>query len=344
MRKDFTIKREYFYIAYAIVVILTAIVGLRFVTLYFGENSNIVKHDTYEKYYAIIADDSSSTFWESVYEGAHEYGLDKGVYVENFASSFSEKLSKEQLMRIAIASNVDGIMINADESEAMNSLIDEAVSKNIPVVTLYNDASSSRRISYVGVGNYNIGQEYGKQALGICKSLSWERTGGIDIVVLVSSVPTSSQMLVYSGIQETLETDILSSRITLNTVKIDDSNTFTIEETIRDIFMNEDVPDMIVCLSELDTTCVYQAVIDYNKVGQVNILGFYDSAPILNAIDRNIINSTIALDTRQMGEYCVDALLEYDRVGFTSQYFAVDIEVINSDNVKLHMEETAYEN
>lgn len=344
MKRDFVIKLEYFYIAYVIVVILTAIIGIRFVTLYFDEKSSNINSETYDKYYVIISDDSSSGFWESVYEGAHEYGLDKGVFVENFASSFSENLSKEQLMRIAIASNVDGIMINADESETMNDLINEAMLKSIPVVTLYNDASTSRRISYVGVGNYNIGKEYGKQALNLCKSISLERSGDMDIVVLVSSVPTSSQMLVYSGIQETLETDVLSSRITLNTVKIDDSNTFTIEETIRDIFMNEDVPDIIVCLSELDTACVYQAVVDYNKVGQVNILGFYDSAPILNAIDRNIINSTIVLDTKQMGEYCVDALLEYDRVGFTSQYFAVDIEVIDSKNIKMHMEDTAYEN
>lgn len=336
MKRDGMGKREFFFVAYVIIILLTAIAGLSFVTSYFGKGNDISDPTIYDKYYVIISDNHDSDFWKSVYEGASEYGLENNVYVEDLANSFPDNLTKEELMSIAIASNVDGIMLSADESEEMTDLINEAVAKNIPVVTLYNDSSSSKRISYVGVGNYNVGKEYGKQAISVAKGLS--TTDEIDVVVLVSSSPTSSQMMIYSGIQETLEQDDLSTRIILNTVKIDDTNTFTIEENIRDLFMDESVPDIIICLNELDTTCVYQAVVDYNKVGLVGILGFYDSEAILAGIDKNIINSTIRIDTKQMGEYCVDALLEYDKVGFTSQYFAADIEVINATNVRSYME------
>ena len=58
---------------------------------------------------------------------------------------------------------------------------------------------------------------------------------------------------------------------------IDDSTTFSVEESIRKIFLEEDVPDIIICLNELNTTCVYQTVVDYNKVGEVRILGNYTS-------------------------------------------------------------------
>lgn len=336
MKRDEMEKRQFFLVAYVVIVLLTAIAGLSFVTSYFGKGSQISKPTTYDKYYVIITDNHDSDFWQAVYEGASEYGLANNVYVEDLAASFSDSYTKEELMSIAIASRVDGIMLSADESEEMTSLINEAVSKNIPVITLYNDSSSSKRISYVGVGNYNVGKEYGKQAISIAKGLS--TTEDFDVVVLVSSSPTSSQMMIYSGIQETMEQDDLSTRLNLNTVKIDDTNTFTIEESIRDLFMDENVPDIIICLNELDTTCVYQAVVDYNKVGEVGILGFYDSEAILTGIDKNIINSTIRIDTKQMGEYCVDALLEYDKKGFTSEYFAVDIEVITVTNVRSHME------
>lgn len=336
MKRDEMEKRQFFLVAYVVIVLLTAIAGLSFVTSYFGKGSQISKPTTYDKYYVIITDNHDSDFWQAVYEGASDYGLANNVYVEDLAASFSDSYTKEELMSIAIASRVDGIMLSADESEEMTNLINEAVSKNIPVITLYNDSSSSKRISYVGVGNYNVGKEYGKQAISIAKGLS--TTEDFDVVVLVSSSPTSSQMMIYSGIQETMEQDDLSTRLNLNTVKIDDTNTFTIEESIRDLFMDENVPDIIICLNELDTTCVYQAVVDYNKVGEVGILGFYDSEAILTGIDKNIINSTIRIDTKQMGEYCVDALLEYDKKGFTSEYFAVDIEVITVTNVRSHME------
>ena len=97
--------------------------------------------------------------------------------------------------------------------------------------------------------------------------------------------------------------------------------------------MNEKLPDIIICLNELSTTCVYQAVVDYNCVGEVAILGYYDTDTILKAIKRNVVNATISIDTEQMGAFCVDALQEYYRFGYTSQYFTADVTIIDQNNV-----------
>ncbi|MCQ2528282.1 MAG: substrate-binding domain-containing protein [Saccharofermentans sp.] len=335
-------KNYIFFSLYVVLVLLTAFIGIRFVSVYFSDGSNQANQEIYDKYYVVISDDNQSSFWKSVYEGAYNYGLENNVYVEDLATGFSGDLSKEELMRIAIASNVDGILVSADDSKEMTALIDEAASKGIPVVTLYNDAPNSKRISYVGVGSYNIGTEYGRQALSVAKSIYAENPDEqINVVVLVDSVPSTDQMMVYSTLQESFEKDALSFRLNLDMVKIDTTNTFSVEENIRDVFLSEDVPDIIICLSELDTTCVYQAVVDYNQVGKVNILGYHDSVTILQGIERGIINSSIRIDTQQMGEYSVNALLEYDRAGFTNQYFTVDIDVINSYTVSAYMEDSA---
>ena len=58
---------------------------------------------------------------------------------------------REDLMRIAISSGVDGIFVEADESEELTELIDEAVDRDIPVVTLYGDNTHSKRCSFVAV-------------------------------------------------------------------------------------------------------------------------------------------------------------------------------------------------
>jgi len=87
----------------------------------------------------------------------------------------------------------------------------------------------------------------------------------------------------------------------------------------------------------LNTTCVYQAVVDYNKVGKINIIGYYDSDTICRAIERNVIYATISVNTKQLGMNCVSALDEYKESGHVSEYFSVDILLITSDNVSEYL-------
>ena len=185
----------------------------------------------------------------------------------------------------------------------------------------------------VGVGSYNLGREYGRQVLKLA-SVS-ESTAPMTVAVLVNAhALNSAQNIVCSGIQDALEQEkIRGPEIELSLITVDDTNTFSVEESIRDIFMNEKLPDIIICLNELSTTCVYQAVVDYNCVGEVAILGYYDTDTILKAIERNVVNATISIDTEQMGAFCVDALQEYYRFGYTSQYFTADVTIIDQNNV-----------
>lgn len=173
----------------------------------------------------------------------------------------------------------------------------------------------------MGSGSYDLGREYGRQVLEIIRRkrlpkaqvqvvplydengnrLMWTETVEpcpVKITVLVNAhTRDSRQNILCSGIQETIENEKRRDLdIELSLVSIDDTNAFSVEESIRDIFMEKNLPDIIVCLNELNTTCVYQAVVDYNKVGQIHILGYYDSDTILKAIDRNVIYATVTID------------------------------------------------
>lgn len=348
----------WYFILTILLIAITAVTGV-FVFRFYIDHFTI-KQDAnlYDRYYVMIAEDTNASLWQSIYEGAYAACLKENTYVDLLNDSFDSNYSKEDLMRIAIASEVDGIIVAADESDEMTDLIYAATTEGIPVVTLYGDNTHSNRCSFVGIGSYDLGKEYGRQVLEIAQtdtaeisvqtntesgSLSLE-TGQtekkvISVMVLVNAnAQDSGQNILFSGIQETIENEKQDgTEIEISLVSIDDTNAFSVEESIRDIFMKEDLPDIIICLSELHTTCVYQAVVDYNKVGQVNILGYYDSDTILRAIDRNVIYATISIDTMQMGQFCVDALTEYNTYGNTSQYFIADIALINKDNVALYL-------
>lgn len=318
-------------------ILVTTVIGVVLFRFYLARFTQERDTNLYEQYYMMITGDRNSSLWQSVYQGAYEAGLEQNSYVDLLDEDFSGKYSREDLMRIAIASKADGIIVAADESEEMTELIDEAVAGGIPVVTLYGDNTQSGRVSFVGIGSYDLGREYGRQVLNIAGDMEHEL---LRVMVLVNAYAQDTvQNIIYSGIQETIENEKAEDmEIEMSFFSVDDTNAFSVEESIRDIFMEGELPDIIICLNELNTTCVYQAVVDYNKVGQVNILGYYDSYTIINAIDRNVIYATVSIDTMQMGQFCVEALTEYNTYGNTSQYFTADIALIDKDNVALYLE------
>ena len=317
-------------------VLITITVGVFAFRFYLNGFKEVKDDNTYEQYYVMITEERKSSFWQSVYRGAYERGLEENVYVDMLGDNLSQEYSREDLMRIAISSAVDGIIVAADESDEMTQLINEAASERIPVVTLYGDNTHSNRCSFVGVGNYNLGREYGRQVLKIAEEKRDKQS--VKVAVLVNALD-SGQNIFCSGIQDAIDQEKSEKfEIEISLISVDDTNAFSVEESIRDIFMEEELPDIIVCLNELNTTCVYQAVVDYNKVGQIAILGYFDSDTIINAIDRNVINATISIDTGQMGRFCVDALTEYYEFGNTSQYFTADVTLIDKSNVSDYLE------
>ncbi|MCR5520895.1 MAG: substrate-binding domain-containing protein [Lachnospiraceae bacterium] len=303
----------------------------------------------YEKYYVMIVPEQESSFWNEVCESARKAGEERNVYVEQLGKSMLRRYSREDQLRIAIAESVDGIIVTADESEDMRDLIKLATDNGIPVVTLVSDCPSSDRCSFVGINNYNVGREYGERIVQLAKT---KKSAGetVKVAVLVDSyTEEAGQNILCMGIQEAVETgvrlhytDFRAVDITL--VPIDDSNAFSTQEGVRELVIgNESEPDIIVCLSETETTSAYQTVVDYNKVGVISILGYHDSASILNAIDRRVIEATIAIDTDRLGRTCVEALDEYSRLGATSQYFTVDSSLIDTANVSGYLKEVPYE-
>lgn len=291
---------------------------------------NSIEYSHYSKQYAFIVNDQTDTFWESVYESAKTEGEKDNIYVEQFGKNLAASYSKSELLEIAINSGVDGVIIEGDDSENLIDLINEAVEKGIPVVTVLSDCNNSNRQSFVGVNGYSIGQVYGEQVLKI------EKDYKSNILVLMNTnINDTSKNIIYAGIKDTLNGDMFyNSNFNLNILAINNDSIFGTEESIRDVFMNEDsIPDIMICLDEVSTTCAYQAAVDYNKVGRVDIIGCYTSETILNGIDRNVINSTLAIDSNELGSYCIDALTEYEKTGHVSEYMSVDINLITDENV-----------
>ncbi|MDF2485018.1 MAG: substrate-binding protein [Herbinix sp.] len=310
--------------------------------------TDTTQYQEYKYHYALISEEEDAEFWEAIYQGALEKGKEEDAYIERFGKNLSISYSLEDLMKIAIASKVDGIILEPNGEERINELVNVADAAGIPVVTVlkdtyqianvsqyHNETNPSKRISFVDINSYSQGQAYGKQVAEIIDE------GKSNVVVLMNDdEKDSSQNVIYTNILEMID----SHKATVRAVKINTQSAFSSEEDIRRIIMDKDSPpEILVCLTSKDTLSACQAVRDYNKVGQIDIIGYYYSDIILRAIEKNIVHSTMTTDANLMGVYSVEALAEYRKNNKVNDYYSVGITVINKENVDQYIKDSTTE-
>lgn len=291
-------------------------------------------YKTYRRHYAFISNsDYSGEIWDNIFRGAHSCGEESDVYVEWFGKNLVQSYSKQELMELAIAADVDGIIVEGDDSSEMNTLINEATENGIPVVTVLKDCYGSYRNSFVGMSSYNLGQEYGN-LLTLMRAPEEKQF----LVVINTGANDSSEKLIYAGIKETIS-GITNEGIEVETMIVDASSAYGIEESLRNYMLDvSELPDMTVCLDEQTTEIMAQLTVDYNRVGQTRLIGFYDSEAILQYIQSGVTAATITADAANMGRTAVTALEEYHESGYVSDYIPAELLVISSENVSDYIE------
>ena len=68
-----------------------------------------------------------------------------------------------EFIKAAIAAQVDGIGTTLPNPDAFNDVVAEAAQHGIPVIALNADAPGSKRLAYIGQGNFDAGRSMGKQ-------------------------------------------------------------------------------------------------------------------------------------------------------------------------------------
>jgi len=302
-----------------------------------------VKEDTsgiYDRHFVFISEDSNDDFWDEIYGEVSSMGKEENVYVERLKDSLNVEYSTVDLLRVAVNSSVDGIMINAIDTPEVEDLIDKAVSKGICVVTMREDVENSARQCFVGINNYDLGVQYGKQILK-ARNLDEIRKSRIG-VLMDASASESSQNLISFAIKDAISAELEEGEEApeVEIIKIQNQDTFSAEEDIHDIFVDRDnLPEILVCLNNVYTQCCYQAAVDFNRVGDVTIVGYYASDATLEAVEKNIIFSTIRMNTQKMAQSCLKALNEYCTYGYTNSYFPIETDIIgHAEAVKIMQE------
>ena len=294
-------------------------------------NQEEANSEVYRYKYDMIVDSPDSSFWQAVYGCAQEWAKKNDAILELRGSGRESDYSKLDYMNMSIASSVDGIILQYNGEQGLEAKINEAVQRGIPVVTVMGDAVHSKRQSFVGVSDYQLGSAYGeKVAEYVTKD-----TESI-LILLKKNIDDMNQSQIYTQISNAAQAKAGDSQsIQVTGKNLLSTGIFETEEAVTDIFQQKDkVPDILVCMDEDTTECARQAVLDFNLAGKVTIIGYYSSDDILTAVEKGVISVTCDVDTEQLGRYSIEALTEYQKDGRTNSYYNVDINFLDREAVR----------
>lgn len=283
----------------------------------------------YDKQYEMIVGSGKNEFWQAVYESTLEAAQEHDAYVQFHARDMGDGYDEIDYMEISIAAGADGIILEFNGEESLKAEINKAVEAGIPVITIMSDAPDSSRQSFVGPNDYQVGQAYGKQIAGLLD----EKTKSV-LVLMDSENGNFEKSQIYSQISNVVMEQENGENVKIQAQNLMPENKFDIEEAIRTIFQSpEGPPQILVCMDEVTTECAYQAMIDFNMVGEVKIIGYYVSDTIREAVNKGLIPVTCTLDTEKMGKDCIEALWEYKQEGRVNSYYNVELEFVSKNEI-----------
>jgi ribose transport system substrate-binding protein len=115
-----------------------------------------------------IITNNGSNFWTAMAKGMEEAntGLaDCNASWQAPPGATPTHNDQKSVFEQQVAASVNGIAVSPIEADAFAPVIDNAIAKNIPVITFDSDSVKSKRLLYIGTNNYEAGKKAGDMAV-----------------------------------------------------------------------------------------------------------------------------------------------------------------------------------
>jgi ribose transport system substrate-binding protein len=270
-------------------------------------------------HFAVITDNEADHARAALRRGCLRAGSEYGVAIEFFGPRFTDNESQLSWLETAVAAKVDGIAVQVPDQALFAPVIDRAVERGIPVVTVEDDAKDSRRGAFVGASNFAIGSRAG----ALAASASGGRSRIVQIIPeeLAPGRGISSD-LELSGFREAVKA---SPGMRIDSVLYSRLGIFSAEEAAQDIVFNRPSIDLIVCYSASDTIGVAQVLIDYNRVGRILVVGFGDDPEIARYVEKGVVAGSVVVDADDMGYRAVATLVSLAKGQRASSFVEIGV-------------------
>ena len=241
-------------------------------------------------YFEISAIGANSYFYDHKM-GLKRAGEDFGVETQYKGPPDWNMSAMIQAIELAVARKPAGIMVVGFE-ESLNDAVNKAVDAGIPVVTLDSDLPNSKRIAFVGTGNYDAGYNGGLKLA--------ELVGENGKVAILTKVGQDNLEKRVQGYR-----DALAKFPAVKIIRVADTKSEVPMAAQAAAAVLSAVPDLagFGCVEAAGGAGSATAVKEAGLAGKVRIVAMDRDNDILNYIKNGIIDATVVQQTALMPYY-----------------------------------------
>lgn len=248
-------------------------------------------------YFEISALGSASYFYDHR-EGLRLAGEHFGVQTQYKGPADLNIPAMIQAIELAVAQRPAGIMVVGFE-ESLNNAVNMAVDAGIPVVTLDSDLPNSKRIAFVGTGNYDAGFRGGQKLAELLRG-----KGKVAILTKVGQPNLEERVRGYRDALAKYP-DIVIARIadTKSEVPMAAQAAASVLSAVTDLAG-------IGCVEAAGGAGAATAVKEARVIGKVKVVAMDRDNDILAYIRDGIIDATVVQQTMLMPYYGLSILYQ----------------------------------
>ena len=233
----------------------------------------------------------------------HQVGFD--IAVQYHITAFQDAQGQAALLDRAVAEQVDAIILCPINSMRVRAAIDRAADAGIPVVTTNSDIDGAKRACYVGQDS--------ERASRIAGRLMGQFLHGTGKVAVISSAIDSENNNYYvsmraQGFREFLARTYPEIEIAENIEGFEDPQ-IIYQKTVEALARHPDLRGVyITCGGAAE---VGRALKESGRWRAIKVVSFEDYPQILELMEEDVIDCTLASELPRQGELPVQLIMDY---------------------------------
>lgn len=250
----------------------------------------------------IITQELESPFAKSLQIGVERVANKNNMNASYWGTYHADLNEMLKFMDIAIASKVNGIIVQAMDGPEFVHMVQKATGKGIPVITVGLDASpNSLRKTYVGPDHYNEGQIVGAQ---IAEQMKQQGT----VCIVSENKLTSYEKLRLDGLEKSMV-----SYPGIKLVKAEaNENELNLSKLLVNRILNQ-YPNIkvFVGLNSEAAVGIEQMLKDRGRSEDYSVYSFDDTPVLRELVDSGQITATLTNDGAAIGEKSILLLKQW---------------------------------
>ncbi|WP_176560284.1 sugar-binding protein [Brevibacillus dissolubilis] len=243
-------------------------------------------------HFALVYPEEKNPYWDQVKKGMTSAIGNQTISFEYLGPETSDMVEQLDLLNRAIASRVDGIIVQGMNEEAFTPVINQAMKRGIPVITIDSDAPASERIAYIGSDNDQAGVMVGEHLAEVMR-------GRGELAVILGNFHATNQRQRLKGLQKVLAK---YPDMHLRIVQDSQADQFLAASLTTRLLTEYPELDAIVGLSAWDGPGIGQAVKRLQKSDEVYVVAFNPLPETRLYVGEGAVDAIVAEDPRTMGE------------------------------------------